>query len=90
MMMFSCSPWNSPQSPGDQKKNRDHQDYCIVEIGQNSQKSPEDLKRFDITSEKSRVKTGVKNPQGAKYEKVWELTVISIIEGALGTIPKKT
>ena len=34
---------------GNQRKNRDHLDYSIVEIGQNTEKSPGDLRRLAVT-----------------------------------------
>ena len=52
----SWCTWNSPQrlgkktiGIGNQRKNRDHADHSMVEIGQNVKKSPGDLKRFFIT-----------------------------------------
>ena len=48
--------WNSPQRlgkgvgrVGNRRSNRDHPDYSIVEIGQNTEKSPVDLKRLAVT-----------------------------------------
>ena len=47
---------NSSQEPeertggiGNQRKNRDYPDYSIAEIGQNTQKSPGDLRRLAVT-----------------------------------------
>ena len=34
---------------GIQRKNRDHPDYCIGKIGQNTEESPGDLRRLAIT-----------------------------------------
>ena len=33
----------------DKRTNRDHPNYCIIEIGQNTEKSPRDLRRLDAT-----------------------------------------
>ena len=48
--------WNSPQRLGKgtervetERKNRDHPDYSSVEIGQNSERSPGDPRRFAVT-----------------------------------------
>ena len=48
--------WNSLQRLGketgrieNQRKNQDHLDYSIVEVSQNTQKSPRDLKRLAVT-----------------------------------------
>ena len=53
---YSWCGWNNSQRlgkgtrrTGNQRKSKDHPDYSIVEISQNTQKSPEDLKRFAIT-----------------------------------------
>ena len=32
-----------------QRKNQDHSNYCIIKIGQNTEKSPGDLCRLGIT-----------------------------------------
>ena len=37
------------EGTGDQRKNRDHPDNRIVENGQNSEKSPGDRRRFDVS-----------------------------------------
>ena len=42
-------PQKKPGRNGNQTKNRDHPDYSIVEIGQNTEKSPEDLMRLAVT-----------------------------------------
>ena len=34
---------------GDQRKNRDYSDYRIIKIGQNTQKSPRDLRRLTVS-----------------------------------------
>ena len=34
---------------GNKSRNRDHPNYSIVEIGQNTEKSPRDLKRLVVT-----------------------------------------
>ena len=50
---FSWRAWNSPQrlgkKRGSQKKNQDYPDHSIAKIGQNTQKSHGDLKRFAVT-----------------------------------------
>ena len=57
--------WNGPQSPrkrtwrtGIQRKNRDHPDYRLIEIGQ---KCSKDLRRLVVTQ--TPVNAGVKNSQ---------------------------
>ena len=35
--------------PGNKRTKRDHRNYCIIEIGQNTEKSPGDLRRFVLT-----------------------------------------
>ena len=34
---------------GNKRTNGDHPNYCIIEIGQNTEKSPRDLKRLAVT-----------------------------------------
>ena len=48
---------------GNKRTNRDHPNYDIVKIGQNTDKSPGDLRRLAVTqtSEKQSVKTCVEN-----------------------------
>ena len=53
---FYLSAWNEPQKFGkgiqrivNQKTNQDHPDYNIVEIGQNSEKTPGNLRRLTVT-----------------------------------------
>ena len=53
---YNWSTWKGPtllgEKPGgigNQRKNRDHSDYSIVKIGQNTEKSPGDLRRFAVT-----------------------------------------
>ena len=48
--------WNGPHksekesgTDGDQRKNLENPDYGITEIGQNTEKSPGDLKRYAVT-----------------------------------------
>ena len=48
--------WNDPQmlgkrtrSVGNRRKNRDHPSYRMVVIGQNTEKTPGDLRRLAIT-----------------------------------------
>ena len=48
--------WNNPQSIdkdtrklGNQRTSRNHADYSINNIGQNTEKSPGDLKRLAVT-----------------------------------------
>ena len=36
-------------SVGNRRKNRDHPNYSIVEIGQNTEKSPGNLRRLTVT-----------------------------------------
>ena len=46
--------------------NRDHPDYKIIEISQNTEKNPGDLKRFGVTqdfSERLSANVGMKNSQ---------------------------
>ena len=50
---------------GNQKNNREHINLSIVKIGKNTQKSPEDLRRF-VASERLPIKAGVENTQGVK------------------------
>ena len=40
---------NNNNETGNQRKNRDHPDLSIGEIGQNTEKSPEDLRRLAVT-----------------------------------------
>ena len=47
---------------GNERTSRDHPNYSIVEIGQNTEKSPEDLRR--LLSLKPTANTGVKNSEG--------------------------
>ena len=56
--------WYSPQridtktgGLGNKRMSGDHPNYCIIEIGQNTKKSPEDLTRLAVTQ------TLVKNHQ---------------------------
>ena len=49
----------------------DHPSYYIIEIGQNTEKSPGDLRRFAITqnfSERPSAKADVTNSQGVNYD----------------------
>ena len=53
-----CS-WNSPQKlgkrvgrVGNQSMSRDHPNYCIIKISQNTEKSPGDLKKLVVTAVK--------------------------------------
>ena len=50
---------------GNNKVSGDHPNYCIIEISQNTEKSPGDLKRccHSNSSEKPSANTGVKNSQ---------------------------
>ena len=48
------------------RKNRDHSDHCIVNIGKNVEKNPRNLKRLAVTHEKPQAKAGVKNSQEVK------------------------
>ena len=48
--------WNGPQKPGkgierdgNSRTNRDHLNYSIVEIGQNTENTPGDLRRLVVT-----------------------------------------
>ena len=48
--------WNNPQKVANEaegvrnwKTNQDHPNYSIVEVGQNTEKSPEDLRRPVVT-----------------------------------------
>ncbi len=34
---------------GNKKTKRDHPNYCIIKIGQNNEKSPEDLRKLAVT-----------------------------------------
>ena len=34
---------------GNKRTSRDHPNYCIIEIGQNTEESPGDLRRFAVT-----------------------------------------
>ena len=34
---------------GNKRKNGDYPDYSVVEIGENTEKSPGDLRRFEVT-----------------------------------------
>ena len=52
---YSLCAFNGPQrigkrieTVGNRRKNRDHSDYSIVEIGQNTEKSPGDLRRRSV------------------------------------------
>ena len=42
---------------GNKRTSGDHLNYCIIEIGQNTEKSPGDLRRLAVTE------TPVKDPQ---------------------------
>ena len=45
----------------------DHPNYCVVEIGQNTEKSSGDLRRLTVTQtpvERRSANAGVENPQG--------------------------
>ena len=51
---------------GNKRTSRDHPDYSIIKISQNTEKSPGDLRKFAVTqnsSEKPLVNAGVKNFQ---------------------------
>ena len=45
---------------GNKRMKGDHSNYCIIKIGQNTKKSPGNLKRLAVTQ------TGVKNSQKRK------------------------
>ena len=55
--------WNNPQRidigtgrVGNQRVSGNHQDYSIINIGQNTEKSPGDLRRFTVTQTNADVK----------------------------------
>ena len=55
-ILIITSAWHSHQrinkgagKLGNKRPKGDHPNYCIVEIGQNTEKSPEALKRFSVT-----------------------------------------
>ena len=56
--------WNNPQRIGkgtgrlgNNRTSGDHQDYSIIKIGQNTEKSPEDLRRLAV------IQTSMKHDQ---------------------------
>ena len=87
---------------GNKRRDGVHPNYSIIEIGQNTEKSPGDLKRFTI------IQTPVRNNRSTLLRKVviimiiitlgncqrtkktlnMKVTVILIVISALGTIPK--
>ena len=44
----------------------DHPNYYIIKIDQNTEKSPEDLKRLAVTQTSAKVNADVNNSQGDK------------------------
>ena len=78
---------------------RDHPNYSIVEIAQNTEKSPGDLGDTfcnSISGGKPSANAGVKNSQTSKnnnnreLQKLWnmKLTIIPIVIDAFGTVTK--
>ena len=69
IIMIKLISWNGLQRPGKEtggtgeQKNWDHSDHNTIEIGWNTENSPEDLMRCDVTQ------TSVKNHQ---LELVWK------------------
>ena len=69
--------WKDPQKIGkrtgrlrNQRIRRDHPDYSITKIGQNTEKSPGDLRRFAVTQtavEEHQLKLGWKTLKKVKY-----------------------
>ena len=57
---------------GNKLKSRDHPKYCIIEIDQNTKKSPGDLRRLAVTQD-SREKTSV-NSQMSIYIYIYTLS----------------
>ena len=52
---------------GNRRMSRDHPNYSIVEVGQNTEKSPEDLRRVSVTQipvKYNQLTCGVKNLLG--------------------------
>ena len=55
---------------GNKRTSRDHPNYSIIEIGQNTEKSPGDLKRLAVTQtlvKKPSANADVKNSEGVNY-----------------------
>ena len=107
---YTSRTWNGPQKLENetgrirnQRKNRDHPYYNIIENSQNTEKSPEETCCYPDSSVRPPANADVKNSQGVEnekreryldlvreLEKLWNMkvTVIPIIIGALGTVPK--
>ena len=67
----------------------DRPNYSIVEMGQNTKKSPGDLRRLAVTQTpvtKLSVNAGVKKSQRSKI--IIRMTVISIVMSTLEMVPK--
>ena len=46
--------------PGNKRTSRDHRNYCIIDIDENTEKSPGDLRRFRVTQTPVKGYTDVK------------------------------
>ena len=84
--------WDNPKRIGKETErlrnrriSKDHPNYSITKINQNTEKSPGDLRKLKVTQTNVDVKNTLRS-----WIIIWNMkvTVIPIVIGRLGTLPK--